>query len=301
MDAEITDAVAAVDIDTDEAADWFDLVAGAHSASGGDWDVFSERLNATAGGTFGTAAEAFLRYAADHGKIELIDKLVANLRELPSAYASSRKHASPWDTVVREFGSDWAGWDGSEGGWVEFRDWTYSSANARDPDLYAVAYEKLHPLGERPLPERIATLMGLGFTISAPSAQSAQSTDSLWETVVRQFGPGWANWDGSDTGWVEFRDWTYSSANAQDPELYGVAYERLDPLNGLPPAQRAAKLIELGFGVTAPSAEQPIDQIIEDAVAEALLEVPGSEALTPEQLVQMRTEIAEELARESAQ
>lgn len=239
MDAEILDAIAVVDIDPGQATEWFDLVNSAYLASNDDWDTFSERLSSTAGGTFGTAAETFLRYAADHGKIELISKLVADLRELPSAYARSRERAA------------------------------------------------------QPQP---------------------RSGGSSWDTVVQQFGSGWAGWDGSEAGWAQFRDWTYSSANAQSPEMYALAYEKLNPLNGLPLAERIAKLAELGFTVHAPGAQptarsapavvvdsSSMDQIIEESLAEALQEVPGSEVLTPEQLAQMRTEIAEEIAREAAQ
>jgi hypothetical protein len=315
MDAETLDAVTVVDIDPSQAAEWFDLVDGAHSASNGDWDTFSEQLRSTAGGSFDTAVEAFLGYATDHGKTDLITKLVADPGALPAAYASSREHAaqsqsddSPWDTVVRQFGPGWAGWDGSEEGWTQFRDWTYSSANAQGPELYGAAYEKLDPLGGLPLVERIARLTEFGFEISA---RPQEPSGSPWETVVREFGPGWANWDGSEEGWTQFRDWTYTSANAQDPELYGAAYEKLDPLGGLPLVERIAKLTELGIAVQAPAAqtaepaaaagEPSTDEIIEEALAEAMAEVPGSEALTPEELVRMRAEIAEELASEAAQ
>jgi hypothetical protein len=318
MDAETLDAVAVVDIDPSQAGEWFDLVHGAHSASDGDWDTFSEQLRSTAGGSFDMAVETFLDYAADHGKIDLVDKLVADLGALPSAYASSREHAAQdqpqsWDTVVEQFGPGWAGWDGSEEGWVRFRDWTYSSANAQDPELYGAAYEKLDPLNALPLAERIAALTGFGFEISA---RPQEPSGSHWETVVREFGPGWANWDGSDEGWVQFRDWTYTSANAMDPELYGAAYEKLNPLDDLPAAERIARLTELGFAVratvateaaaapaesSAAAGEPPMDPIIEESLAEALREVPGADALTPEQLEQMRAEIAAELASEAAQ
>lgn len=227
MDAETLEAVAVVDIDPSQAAEWFDLVHGAHSASNGDWDTFSEQLRSAAGGSFDTAVETFLWYAADHGGIELVGKLVADMAALPSAYASSRQHAAE------------------------------------------------------------------------PQSQS-------WDTVVQQFGPGWAEWDGSEEGWMRFRDWTYSSANAENPELYGAAYEKLDPLGGLPLAERIARLTELGFSVQTSAAaaapgEPSSDPIIEESLAEALREVPGAEALTPEQLEQMRAEIAEELASEAAQ
>jgi hypothetical protein len=177
MDSETLEAVAVVDIDPGQATEWFDMVEAAHAASNGDWDSFSDHLRSTAGGSFATAVETFLWYADDHGRIELIDKLVADPAVLPSAYASSREQAAEqpadgrWDTVVREFGPGWAGWDGSEEGWAQFRDWTYSSANAQDPELYATAYEKLAPLDELPAADRIARLTELGFTVQAQAVQ----------------------------------------------------------------------------------------------------------------------------------
>ncbi|GAB1516032.1 hypothetical protein [Actinophytocola sp. KF-1] len=317
MDPETLEAVAVVDIDPGQAGEWFDVVEAAHSTSNGDWDTFSEQLRSTAGGGFDTAVKTFLWYAADHGKMELIDKLVADPGALPSAYANSREQAAEpqpgsWDTVVELFGSGWAGWDGSEEGWAQFRDWTYTSANAQDPALYAVAYEGLAPLDDLPLAERIARMTGLGFEINAqpPDEQAGDP----WSDVVRDFGPGWANWDGSDEGWAQFRDWTYTSANAQDPALYAAAYEKLAPLDELPAAARIARLTEFGFAVqaspqpdggSAESAAVPgepsADPIIEEALAEALAEVPGAENLTAEELTRMRAEIAEELAKEAAE
>ncbi|HEY3753027.1 MAG TPA: hypothetical protein VGL80_27885 [Pseudonocardiaceae bacterium] len=320
MDAEMLDAVAVVDIAPSQATEWFDLVNGAYSASSNDWDAFSRQLSSTAGSTFSTAAVTFLGYAADHGRTELIGKLVADLRELPSAYATSRERAAAqvpppsgasWDEVVRQLGSGWANWDGSDAAWAQFRDWTYTSANEQHADLYAVAYEKLNPLNELPPADRVVALTGLGLTISAKPAQQ-QPAGSQWETVVRQLGSGWANWDGSEAGWAQFRDWTYTSANQQHPDMYAAAYEKLNPLNGLPLTERAAKLSEFGFTVQAPAAQpagEPaaetgsagVDQIIEESLAEALREVPGSEVLTPEELARMRAEIAAELASEEGE
>ena len=265
MDAEVLDAVAVVDIAPNQATEWFDLVNGAYTASSNDWDTFSRQLSSTAGSTYSTAAVAFLGYVADHGKTELVGKLVADLRDLPSAYASSRQRAAPsWDEVVRLLGSGWANWDGSDATWAQFRDWTYTSANEQDADLYAVAYEKLNPLNGLPPGDRVAALTGLGLKISPKPAQPKPAV-SHWDTVVRQLGSGWANWDGSEAGWAQFRDWTYTSANQQHPDMYAAAYEKLNPLNGLPLTERAAKLTELGFTVRSrprnPPPRRPVRQV----------------------------------------
>ena len=219
MEARLLNTVVIVKIHPSQAEEWFELVKGAYGASNDNWDAFSERLRATAGNAFGTAAEEFLRYAADNGKIELISGLVADVRELSSA----------------------------------------------------------------------ATEDGV-----------------LWEAVVQQFGKEWAGWDGSETGWAEFRDWTYTAANTQSPEMYAAAYEKLNPLNGLAPAERIAKLAELGLAVDVPVPADPaaesaaLAEVIEEAMAEALKEVPGSEVLTAEEVAEIRAAIAEEIAYEAA-
>lgn len=320
MDAELLRAVAVVDIDPSQAEAWFELVNEAYTASNDDWDTFSGQLRASAG-AYDPAPEVFLQHAADHGRIELISRLVADLRELPSAYASSKASAGQsgahgdsvsWDAVVQHFGAGWANWDGSEAGWAQFRDWTYTGANDQSPELYALVYERLSPLDQHPLAERIAKLTEFGFTIntSTTPTEPAQPSGSQWDTVVQQFGGGWANWDGSEAGWAQFRDWTYTSANAQNPDLYAAAYEKLNPLNDVALAERIAKLTEFGFAVhaQAPSAAQAAEAIspeelnetIERAVAEVLKEVPGAENLTAEEVAEIHAEIRAEIEREVA-
>jgi hypothetical protein len=304
MEARLLNTVAIVNIDPGQAEEWFELVKSAYGASNDDWDAFSERLRATAGSAFGTTAEEFLRYAADHGKIELISSLVADARELSPA---ATEDGVWWDAVVQQLGKEWAGWDGSEAGWAEYRDWTYTAANAQDPEMYAVAYDALHPLGERPLAERIVVLADLGFTITAKPTAPAQPSGLPWDAVVQQFGADWAGWDGSDTGWAEYRDWTYTAANTRGPEMYAAAYEKLNPLNALAPAERIAKVAQLGLGVDMsepadPAAESAaLAEGIERAIDEALKEIPGSEALTAEELAEIRAALAEEIARVAAE
>jgi hypothetical protein len=142
---------------------------------------------------------------------------------------------------------------------------------------------------------------------------------SRWDTVVEQFGPGWAGWDGSEQGWQQFRDWTYSVTNTEDPQLYAAAYERLDPLNALGPAERIVRLTELGFTVAATAQEQPVDtatqavvdEVVEPAMDELLAslneyaaeqhtsldELMTAGGITPAQLSEI---LVEEMANEAA-
>jgi hypothetical protein len=88
--------------------------------------------------------------------------------------------------------------------------------------------------------------------------------------------------------------------------MYAAAYEKLNPLNGLAPAERIAKLAELGLAVDVPVPADPaaesaaLAEVIEEAMAEALKEVPGSEVLTAEEVAEIRAAIAEEIAYEAA-
>jgi hypothetical protein len=83
----------------------------------------------------------------------------------------------------------------------------------------------------------------------------AEQRDS-WQRLLNRHGPDWSGWDGSETGWVQYRDWFYVVANSFDHEVYAEAYHRLDPLNPLDAEARIAALSELGFTITA-SAPQP--------------------------------------------
>jgi hypothetical protein len=45
-------------------------------------------------------------------------------------------------------------------------------AESRNREMYALAYERLNPLNERPLAERIIKLADLGFTINAQPTET---------------------------------------------------------------------------------------------------------------------------------
>jgi hypothetical protein len=105
--------------------------------------------------------------------------------------------ADPWELAVAEHGGGWAGWDGSEAGWTQFRDWFYTATNASDPAAYAAAYERLDPLNTADAAERIARLSELGLTVNAvapaavPAPEAAEpeaaAVESLPEPGTPQF------------------------------------------------------------------------------------------------------------------
>ncbi|MFI7672122.1 hypothetical protein, partial [Actinophytocola sp. NPDC049390] len=179
---------------------------------------------------------------------------------------------------------------GSDSGWVEFRDWFYSATDSQAPEMYALAYERLDPLNGLGVGERIVQLRELGFDVSGAGEDGAGSDgepgDVLWAAAVERFGSAWVSWDGSDSGWVEFRDWFYSATDSQAPEMYALAYERLDPLNGLGVGERIVQLRELGFDVSGAEVPEPsIDPFDEEAAAELSQDLEQAmAALTEEEL-----------------
>jgi hypothetical protein len=83
---------------------------------------------------------------------------------------------------------------------------------------------------------------------------------SSWQRLVARHGPDWSGWDGSEVGWVQYRDWFYVAANSFDHEVYAETYRRLDPLNALEPAARIAALRELGFTIAASAPEPEVEE-----------------------------------------
>jgi hypothetical protein len=82
--------------------------------------------------------------------------------------------ATLWSTLVTQHGPDWATYTGTEQSWAEHRDRFYINANQLDPSAYELAYQQLSPLDSMPAEQRIATLQGYGFTVTASPAASAQ-------------------------------------------------------------------------------------------------------------------------------
>lgn len=200
MDAESYGALTVVDIDSERAPEWFDLVTGAYAAAG-DWAEFERHLAESAGPAFSAAVEVFLEYVTSHGGLDLVGRLVAGGSSLAETYAAAKAERgeypdgyeestedtvadgqagdddSPgvvWQRLVEQFGPGWAGWDGSETGWGQFRDWTYTAANTVDPRMYALAYERLEPLGELPVAERIGWLTEAGFTVNDSAGETGK-------------------------------------------------------------------------------------------------------------------------------
>lgn len=193
MDAEVADALGAVELDFAAAARWLDAVIAAHGESGGDWDRFRQHLDSY-GDVSADQVERFTNYVDQYGRMELIDKMVAlGGNELLSAYEAQRTTAAPaagvtedpWSTLVAAHGGDWAGFTGTEQSWAEHRDSFYINANAMDPQLYALAYQQLNPLEDLPMEQRLSALQSYGFTVTAQPAAVQDGTGMAVEDVAR--------------------------------------------------------------------------------------------------------------------
>ncbi|WP_143261953.1 hypothetical protein, partial [Allokutzneria sp. NRRL B-24872] len=173
MDAEVVAALAAANLEVHQVLPWFEVLAEAYEQSPGDWHEFLARLLAGTDGELAAPTAAFTAHADANGQLDLVRRMVetdpAELQEIVTAETGLRL----WHMVVAQFGPGWAGWDGSEEGWGQFRDWVYIGANEQDPRMYAETYQRLEPRGASPLTERIEALRALGFTVTGVQAAEA--------------------------------------------------------------------------------------------------------------------------------
>lgn len=118
--------------------------------------------------------------------------------------------------------------------------------------------------------ELVAKLAALGTggllaaydEISADAPAAAMSAEDYWSASVAEYGSGWADFAGTEESWVEHRDRFYSYTNAYDPAAYAAAYEKLNPLNSMPMANRVAALQSLGFPVSQTPRADPWAELI---------------------------------------
>jgi hypothetical protein len=280
VDEVLAGALTVVELDSSSAQRWFDAIIRVRtelraSDSGDDWDAFRVALTTAAEGEFlgSELPQRFIEYSENNGRFDVVTRMedyASNLPELWAQAVAEHDRAEPtevaevaepatapgadrWEVAVARFGSGWAGWDGTEASWPRFRDWFYTSVNALDPQVYTVAYQHLDPLNTANEADRIGRLLELGLTITAqpPAAARPAAPPDPWDQAVAAYGSGWAGWDGTEASWPRFRDWFYAATNALDPAVYAAVYARLQPLDGLAPADRIARLTESGLTVNA--------------------------------------------------
>jgi hypothetical protein len=124
-------------------------------------------------------------YALAYHQLSPLDELpmpqrIAASQNLGLPVTADPSTPDPWETLVAAHGVGWAAFAGTEESWVERRDDFYVSANELDPELYAVAYHRLSPLDELPMPQRIAALRDLGIDVRADAAEEpAEAEDAV--------------------------------------------------------------------------------------------------------------------------
>jgi hypothetical protein len=188
--------------------------------------------------------------------------------------------------------------------------------------------------GSRSLASRCDdSLDGVAGMFDDAEAGAEAKDQERWETAVTKYGPAWAAWDGSESGWVEYRDWFYEATSADDERAYAAAYEKLEPLNTVETAERIAQLKEFGFTIETDTleslaglfdeeaiaaanenAQQAVQEMvgtgdippdvgtrIADAFGEVLTEVEGASDMALEDIRELFKEIADEVQAEGAQ
>ena len=244
---------------------------------------------------FGTPGEELIRYLDDNGRLDLAVKLAEHRpEELAAAYQEQEQAGdgaasdeddpatmAAWQALLTEYSGYW---DGDEENWPAFEQYVL---------YYATEQGVTGPA--RRFSERAATedkqALFAEYGVEAQFGSTGEDTgpdaeNAVWQAAVEQFGAAWAAWDGTESGWAEYRDWFYDATNSQDPGMYALAYERLEPLNEADPQERVTQLRDLGFDVSGAAAgETPADQpgdrraSLMEAAADPALEGVGREEI----------------------
>jgi hypothetical protein len=260
MDNGVVEAVRGLSGQLSDPVEFFSAVCGdveEHKDSG--FDAFR---SAFASRGFGAAGEELIRYLDDNGRLELAAKLAEHRpEELAAAYAEQLadegaasdeddpETAAAWQALLVEYSGYW---DGDEENWGAFEQYVMYYATER-----GVAGPALLFFERAGAEDKRALFAEYGIELPA-GAEDADAENALWQAAIEQFGASWSAWDGTDSGWAEYRDWFYDATNSQDPGMYALAYERMDPLNELDPLARVTQLRDLGFDVSG--AEAPDEQ-----------------------------------------
>ncbi len=180
MDHELQGLLAAAVVGDSDVENWFATVETAHTEADGDWEEFVRQLTDGIRADFMDAARSFLDNAEGNGKLELVGRLFTDVDDVPAAYAKARAFAR----MIETYGEDWAGWNGTEPNWTEYRDWLYEATRAEGSDMYDAAVAALDPLNDMAFEQRADRLTALGFTIEANESTIRATVDEVYSAVV---------------------------------------------------------------------------------------------------------------------
>jgi hypothetical protein len=281
-------------------AEFFEAIQAVHEEKRDEgFDGFRSAFEAKG---FGSPGEEFVRFVAENGGTDVLDMIAQErVDDLVAAYeqpadADSDDSGSVDSVDGGDSGEAWQAmlarysdqWDGAEENWDAFQQYVLYYAEEGGLAEPATLF-----FARAANEDKIALFAEYGVTLEFDTA-AADPSDALWQAAVESFGAAWAGWDGSAAGWAEYRDWFYSAANSQDPAMYAVVYERMDPLNALDLQERVAQLGELGFDVSGTQAsESPEAAAAEEQLAEQAVEQIFEPALT--QFEERLPELAAEL------
>lgn len=265
MDYGVVEAVRSLSGQLSDPVEFFGAVCGdveEHRDSG--FDAFR---SAFASRGFGPAGDELIRYLDDNGRLELATKLAEHRPdELAAAYQEQEAAAqgddgaasdedgpeaeAAWRALLAEYS---VSWDGDDENWAAFEQYvTYYAAEQ------GVAGPAQRFFERAATEDKLALFAEYGvepqFGSDGEDADS-DAENALWQAAIEQFGGSWAGWDGTDSGWAEFRDWFYDATNSQDPGMYALAYERLAPFDELAPEERVTQMRDLGFDVSGTEAQ----------------------------------------------
>lgn len=240
---------------------WFAIVAGVHhklvnSPDGYTWDELRKHIAADSSSLNGAYGDALIVYLEKCGGINQFKAMCEKFgQDFPGAYRKIAGEA--WNATVQRYAGTWANWDYSDEHWVTLRDWFYGAAGSVHPTVLAMARQQLTPLDSLPATDRTHYLRHFGFTATDPvqPAASAQAdAETQWASAVTAHGPQWVGYDGSEDGWVPFRDWFYQLIGQNFPAAATIAHDKLSVLDGVSVEERVGKLRGYGFtiGYTAP-------------------------------------------------
>jgi len=226
-----------------------------------NWDEFVNTIQDYALETYPRHAQEFFdRAAAATDKVALFAEYGITIGSGEESADEAEDDDAARQAFVNYLTEYSAYWDGTEENWDEFvntvQDFALETYPRHAQDFFDQAAAST---------DKVALFAEYGITI-ASGEESAEGTpedaegEGLWAAAVEAYGPAWAEWDGSEEGWEQYRDWFYDATNNDNPESYAVAYEKLNPLNELGLAQRVAALRDFGFTVTVEAAEAAADE-----------------------------------------
>jgi hypothetical protein len=220
------------------------------------WQAFVDAFQEYAESTHGAiAVDFFQRAEAGEDKLQMFEEFGVVFddteTEAQGAEGSEFPNRAEFATDLQTYCGYW---DRTDDGWQAFVDAFQEYAQGTHGAI-AVDFFQRAEAGEDK--HRMFEEFGVTFDDAEVTAgagggdgESAEDTDQM-KAAGEQFGYLWAEFNGTQEGWEQSRDWTYGAANDADPTLYAAVYEKFQALEEQAMPQRIEQLNEWGFNLTA--------------------------------------------------